>query len=63
MTMAMIPMKETGCLDCEEPTVDLTFDEPALFIHGGHGATRRSILRLCPACGYARTLEVSEVRP
>ncbi len=38
-------------------------EEPALFKHGGYGATRRTVVMFCPACGWSITREVSAVSP
>jgi len=36
--------------------------QPALFWHGGFGATRTTTVRWCP-CGWTLTVDVTETRP
>lgn len=50
------------CPDCGEPLDTHTVDQPALFIHGGYGATERTVLASC-RCGWFLQREQSEVRP
>lgn len=38
-------------------------DEPALFLHGGYGATRRTVVLTCPTCAWGITREVGEISP
>lgn len=42
---------------------DGQFDQPALFFHGGYGATERTRYRSCAVCGWSLTSEVGAVRP
>ncbi len=52
------------CPECGAPTVDSTVDQPALVRDAGYGATRRNVRRHCTAgCGWALTIEESEVWP
>jgi hypothetical protein len=41
----------------------VTVDQPALFIHGGYGATRRVTINLCLDCRWAHVVNVIEVNP
>ena len=50
------------CPDCGGPVRIADFDQPAMFFHGGYGATERTVYAFCP-CGWSLTREVSEVRP
>lgn len=50
------------CPDCGEELVMVEVDQPALFFHGGYGATERTIVATCP-CGYALQRERSEITP
>jgi len=52
------------CPECQAPATDVTYDEPALFIHGGYGATRRTVVRHCRRfCGWAVERERVERSP
>ena len=61
MTLAIIdPGQCPGCgadLDHEQ------VDQPALVRHAGYGATRRTITRHCPNCGYSLNHTTAETRP
>lgn len=51
------------CPDCDTTLDDVTVEQPALFVHGGYGATTRTVLTRCPGCGWSLQRERSEVRP
>lgn len=52
------------CPQCgSDQVVERGSHQPALFFHGGYGATRRTVLRLCLACDWWITSEISEVKP
>lgn len=53
------------CPQCD-PVVELAefeVEQDALFIHGGYGATGRTVQVTCPECGWSMVREQSEVRP
>lgn len=56
-------MPKGGCPTCAGPVVTQVVTEPALFIHGGYGASRRTTVEICFDCRTARLLEVTEVNP
>jgi hypothetical protein len=41
----------------------LTVSQPALFLHGGYGATQVRSWRVCYACRRAELVSVAEVNP
>lgn len=59
----LIPILAGLCPTCLTPLDQFTADQPALFVHGGHGATERTRVQYCSACGWQVRSEVSEVRP
>lgn len=60
--MTLIPILAGLCPTCGAELAEFVVDQPALFVHGGHGATERSRVQFC-ACGWQVRCEVSEVRP
>jgi hypothetical protein len=59
-----VPVDKERCPDCDGNTVTISYGEQALFIHGGYGATRTSVLRHCAAfCGWGVTESVTETNP
>ena len=50
------------CPDCGRALAQYEASQPALFFHGGYGATERTTVAHCE-CGYLLTRERSEVRP
>lgn len=60
---ALVPWTPGKCPQCAgEGLETLTLGEPALFRHGGYGATRETVLEL-HACGYRREVRTTEVNP
>jgi C4-type Zn-finger protein len=51
------------CPSCGAGLETHTVEQDALFMHGGHGATSRTVLACCPVCGWLLQRELSEVRP
>jgi uncharacterized Zn finger protein (UPF0148 family) len=51
------------CPDCGHPLEGHAYDQPALFIAAGYGATARTVLRHCSSCGWSLVAERGEVRP
>lgn len=53
------------CPECATPLITQTVGQAALFIHGGHGATRQTTWRVCPngKCRWSMESVVVEVRP
>lgn len=45
------------------PLAEYETEQDALFIHGGYGATSRTVQVVCNTCGWSMVREVSEVRP
>lgn len=54
-----------GCPACGGPLTEAVVETPALFIHGGYGATRRSTWAICPDtdCRWSIERVVEETRP
>lgn len=61
--MALMPISPDACPDCGATRIEWTVHEPALFFHGGYGATRRTVGAVCGECGWSLTREISEVAP
>lgn len=61
--MTLVHVNLTNCPDCGTPLAPIRVEQPALFRHGGYGATSASERTRCPACGWAITLTVTETRP
>ena len=61
--MSLLPILAGLCPDCHEPLDQFIAEQPALFIHGGHGATERTRVQYCQLCGWTLRSEVTEVRP
>lgn len=60
-----VPCDRATCPDCGGATIKGSVGEQALFIHGGYGATRTSIVRYClsPRCLWSLTESVTETNP
>lgn len=52
-----------ACPSCDGPLEEVTSAMPALFRHGGHGATRTVTQRFCAPCRYAGGSVVVETNP
>ena len=56
-----------GCPECDNidghGLVTQVIREPALFRHGGYGATRQTTVYVCFDCRWSRVAEIQEVRP
>lgn len=58
----LVPIDPTLCPACGQATDNATTTEPALFRHGGYGATRTTTTRHC-RCGWTLVADVSETNP
>jgi hypothetical protein len=58
--LAVIP--PGTCPACGQPTDTLVIGQPALFLHGGYGATRTTTTRHC-RCGWTLVTDVTETNP
>ena len=65
MAATLLPLPADACPSCGSPLVVLSARQPAMFSHGGYGATERATTRACPApaCGWALLAEVQAERP
>jgi hypothetical protein len=63
--MEIEPLPRDTCLRCGADTTTIAVGQPALFIHGGYGATERTTIRLCTIhdCGWTMVVHVQEVNP
>lgn len=54
-----------GCPACGAPLIQSTVDQPALFVHGGYGATRRTTWAICVSadCRWSHERVIEEIRP
>lgn len=58
-------VREPGCPECGTPLIAASIHQPALFIHGGYGATKKITWALCPnkECRWSLEHVIEEVRP
>lgn len=61
--MSLVPLVAGHCPNCGIPVDAETVDQPALFLHGGYGGTRRTVTRFCVGCGWELRTETSERSP
>lgn len=61
----LVPLPRDDCLACGGPTTVESVGQPALFRHGGYGATRMETFAIClaRACRAVRLVRTVEVRP
>ena len=59
----IVPLARDQCPSCSGALSDLTWDEPAMFLHGGYGATQRTTIRRCVGCSWSKRPDVSTLRP
>lgn len=64
-SLEIVPLPRDRCLRCGAQVEQTTFGQPALFVHGGYGATERTTLAICsaPGCWWWRTTDITEVNP
>lgn len=58
---ALVPASSLICAWCG-PTYDVSYTQPALFYHGGYGATQGRRTRFC-ACGAINVTSVTTLNP
>ena len=60
-----LAIREPGCPECGTPLIAASIAQPALFIHGGYGATRKITWAVCPNGECRWTLEhtIEEIKP
>lgn len=63
MGVALVVLARPICPNCYEPLAVEHVHEPAMFRHGGYGATRLSVTRWCPGCGWWVLSAVGAARP
>ena len=61
--MTLVPLRRDRCPDCHTALGCLIVWQRALLRHAGYGATQRSVVRRCEACGWHLEAERSEVTP
>ena len=61
--MTLVPITPSTCTDCLTALYEVATAQPALFRHGGHGATITTVVSWCPTCGYEGASSRSETRP
>lgn len=60
--MTLVLLDPDRCPSCAQPVEVETVGQPALFLHGGYGATRVTTIRYCP-CGWVLTGQILLTRP
>jgi len=60
---ALVPIDRSACPMCGGALHEVTMDQPALFRHGGYGATTETHSVFCLPCGWGLTVSTTEVRP
>lgn len=60
-----LAIREPGCPECATPLIAASVTQPALFRHGGYGASKRTTWAICPntECRWSVEHTVEEVRP
>lgn len=62
-TKALVPVDRTNCPTCKA-SIDIEHvGQPALFLHGGYGATQRTSRVHCSECGWSLVVAVDETSP
>ena len=61
--MTVVELPRDVCPECGTVLADEAVAQPALFRHGGYGATRRDVVARCDGCGWALWRERSDVKP
>lgn len=61
--MMLESVASESCPNCGGTLEQYAVDQDALFVHGGYGATSRTVVAHCPGCGWYLQRELSEVRP
>lgn len=63
MSLALVSLSETACLQCGGPMLTLVWDQPSLWRHGwlGEPWDVRTTLRYCPVCLTSRRPDVRAV--
>lgn len=62
-SLELVPVARERCMLCGGATMRQTIAQPALFYHGGYGATRVTTFVLCLGCPGVRLSSVDEVNP
>jgi len=60
--MSLVPVDLAVCPDCGAPTFEFGVSQPALFFHGGYGATEHVVQRRC-VCGWRTVVSVWSLNP
>jgi len=60
---ALVAIDPDLCPACGDATERDVIYEPALFFHGGYGATRSTTTRRCHPCGWSLIVDVTEANP
>ena len=58
-----VAVRPDGCHQCGGPLTTQAAGQPALFRHGGYGATVTTMRRWCPTCGWDAGDHRTETRP
>lgn len=60
-----LAIREPGCPECGTPLIAASVEQPALFCHGGYGATRKTTWAICPntECRWSVEHVIEEIRP
>jgi endogenous inhibitor of DNA gyrase (YacG/DUF329 family) len=58
-----VPVDLNACPTCRDPVRYGWYDQPALFLFGGYGATERRVFRYCPTCQASTVVSVSSLSP
>jgi hypothetical protein len=60
---ALVALPRDRCPVDQLPLVVELYGQPALFRHGGYGATVLSTVRRCIGCGWRLVAQTQETRP
>lgn len=59
----LVPLGRDACPSCLGALDQHVWDEPALFLHGGYGATKRTTVRRCRGCAWTALPDESTMNP
>lgn len=62
-SLAIVPVARDACLRCGGEFLEMAYGQLPLFRSHGHGAVRRTTLRICRVCSASFIVDVTEVNP
>ncbi len=62
-SLEIVPVAWDACLRCDGELEEWAYGQLPLFRSHGHGAVRRTTLRVCQACSASFIVDITEVNP